>query len=94
MPDAPRPKPDPRDGASCRASATLRRRSHPRATDPGSRFAPEKGLRVCLAGIAVGAQAGVADRNLVDLCQATLLLGLVWDALGLLQPVGAVLVPI
>jgi len=46
------------------------------ATDLGSGFAPEKGLRVCLAGMAVGTQADVRDDELADLFQATLLLAL------------------
>lgn len=46
------------------------------ATDLGSGFAPEKGLRVCLAGMAVGTQADIRDAELADLFQATLLLAL------------------
>jgi HD-GYP domain-containing protein (c-di-GMP phosphodiesterase class II)/DNA-binding CsgD family transcriptional regulator len=46
------------------------------ATDLGSGFAPEKGLRVCLVGMAVGTQAGIRDRELADLFQSTLLLAL------------------
>ncbi len=45
-------------------------------TDLGSGFPPEKGLRVCLAGMAVGSQADVRDGALADLFQATLLLAL------------------
>jgi hypothetical protein len=46
------------------------------ATDLGSGFAPEKGLRVCLAGMAVGAQADIRNGELADLFQSTLLLAL------------------
>jgi HD-GYP domain-containing protein (c-di-GMP phosphodiesterase class II)/DNA-binding CsgD family transcriptional regulator len=46
------------------------------ATDLGSGFAPEKGLRVCLVGMAVGTQADIRDGDLADLFQATLLLAL------------------
>ncbi|HTP18097.1 MAG TPA: HD domain-containing phosphohydrolase [Solirubrobacteraceae bacterium] len=46
------------------------------ATDLGSGFPPEKGLRVSLAGMAVGAQADIANGELSDLFQSTLLLAL------------------
>jgi len=46
------------------------------ATDLGSGFAPEKGLRVCLVGMAVGTQADIRDGELADLFQSTLLLAL------------------
>jgi hypothetical protein len=46
------------------------------ATDLGSGFAPEKGLRVCPAGMAVGTQADIREGDLADLFQATLLLAL------------------
>lgn len=46
------------------------------ATDLGSGFPPEKGLRTCLAALAVGHQAGLDDRQLADLFQAALLLSL------------------
>ena len=46
------------------------------ATDLGSGFAPEEGLRVCLAGMAVGAQADIRNGHLADLFQSTLLLAL------------------
>lgn len=45
-------------------------------TDLGSGFAPEKGLRVCLVGMAVGGQADIRDGELADLFQSTLLLAL------------------
>ncbi len=45
-------------------------------TNLGSGFPPEQGLRVCLAGMAVGSQADVRDGELADLFQATLLLAL------------------
>jgi hypothetical protein len=47
------------------------------ATDLGSGFAPEKGLRTCLVALAVGHQAGVDDRELSDVFQGALL-----EALG------------
>jgi hypothetical protein len=43
------------------------------ATDLGSGFAPEKGLRTCLVALAVGRQAGMDDRDLADVFQGALL---------------------
>jgi hypothetical protein len=43
------------------------------ATDLGSGFAPEKGLRTCLAALAVGRQAGLDDGEMADLFQGALL---------------------
>lgn len=43
------------------------------ATDLGSGFPPEKGLRTCLAALAVGRQAGIDDGDLADLFQGALL---------------------
>lgn len=43
------------------------------ATDLGSGFAPEKGLRSCLVACAVGRQADLDDGELADAFQATLL---------------------
>jgi HD-GYP domain-containing protein (c-di-GMP phosphodiesterase class II) len=43
------------------------------ATDLGSGFAPEKGLRTCLVALAVGRQAGMDDRELGDVFQGALL---------------------
>lgn len=43
------------------------------ATDLGSGFPPEKGLRTCLVALAVGGQAGMDDRELADVFQGALL---------------------
>jgi HD-GYP domain-containing protein (c-di-GMP phosphodiesterase class II)/DNA-binding CsgD family transcriptional regulator len=43
------------------------------ATDLGSGFQPEKGLRTCLVALAVGRQAGLADAELADVFQGALL---------------------
>jgi hypothetical protein len=43
------------------------------ATDLGSGFAPEKGLRTCVAAVAIGRQAELDDDELADAFQAALL---------------------
>jgi HD-GYP domain-containing protein (c-di-GMP phosphodiesterase class II)/DNA-binding CsgD family transcriptional regulator len=43
------------------------------ATDLGSGFKPEKGLRTCLTALAVGRQAGLDDGELADVFQGALL---------------------
>src|SRR6516165_6872356 len=43
------------------------------ATDLGSGFAPEKGLRTALVALAVAEQAGVQDGELADVFQSALL---------------------
>src|SRR5262249_3755498 len=43
------------------------------ATDLGSGFAPEKGLRTCVAAVAIGRQAELDDDDLSDVFQASLL---------------------
>ena len=42
-------------------------------TDLGSGFPPEKGLRTCLAALAVAGQAGLDDAELADVFQGALL---------------------
>lgn len=41
-------------------------------TDLGSGFGPEKGVRTCLAALAVGRQAGLDDGELADVYQDAL----------------------
>src|SRR5580704_1424873 len=43
------------------------------ATDLGSGFAPEKGLRTCVVAVAIGRQGQLDDGELADLFQTSLL---------------------
>jgi HD-GYP domain-containing protein (c-di-GMP phosphodiesterase class II)/DNA-binding CsgD family transcriptional regulator len=43
------------------------------ATDLGTGFAPEKGLRTCVAAVAIGAQAELSDAEMGDVFQVALL---------------------
>jgi hypothetical protein len=52
------------------------------ATDLGSGFAPEKGLRTCLAALAVGRQVELDDGETADLFQGALLQSLGCTAFG------------